>query len=207
MLIFLHDKTVDMNLRRLFQIHSNTLEPHSGEILLSEPTMNSLHFERSAVLLIDHSEEEGTFGLIMNKPLRFKLNEVVELFNDFDAPVYLGGPVGDNQIYFVHTLGELIPDSCKIMEGLYWGGNSEILNTLIEQGIANKNNVRFFLGYSGWDKGQLVDELDRNSWAVSKASSHLLFSTPADQLWKTLLNRMGKEYCFWSRFPKNPEEN
>ena len=196
-----------MNFRNLFQIRSNTLDPHSGEVLLSEPTMNSLHFGRSVVLLIDHSEEEGTFGLIMNKPLRIKLNEVVDTFNDYDAPVYLGGPVSDNQIYFMHTLGDLIPDSCKIMEGLYWGGNSEILNTLIEQGIANKNNVRFFLGYSGWEKGQLVDELEGNSWAVGKANSHLLFNTPADQLWKTILDRMGKEYALWSRFPKNPEEN
>ena len=183
------------------------MEPHAGEVLLSEPTMNSLHFGRSVVLLIDHSEEEGTFGLIMNKPLRIKLNEVVDVFNDYDAPVYLGGPVSDNQIYYVHTLGDLIPDSCKIMEGLYWGGNSEVLNTLIEQGIADKNNVRFFLGYSGWDKGQLANELEGNSWAVGKATSHLLFHTPSDQLWKTLLERLGREYSVWSRFPKNPEEN
>jgi len=196
-----------MNLRKLFQIRSNTMKPHAGEVLLSEPTMNSLHFGRSVVLLIDHSEEEGTFGLIMNKPLRIKLNEVVDAFNDFDAPVYLGGPVSDNQIYYVHTLGDLIPDSCKIMEGLYWGGNSEVLNTLIEQGIADKHNVRFFLGYSGWDKGQLADELEGNSWAVGKATSHQLFHTPSDQLWKTLLERLGKEYSVWSRFPKNPEEN
>ena len=196
-----------MNLRKLFQIRSNTLEPHAGEVLLSEPTMNSLHFGRSVVLLIDHSEEEGTFGLIMNKPLRIKLNEVVDAFNDYDAPVYLGGPVSDNQIYYVHTLGDLIPDSCKILEGLYWGGNSEVLNTLIEQGIADKNNVRFFLGYSGWDKGQLANELEGNSWAVSKTTSHQLFHTPSDQLWKTLLERLGREYSVWSRFPKNPEEN
>lgn len=196
-----------MELRRLFRIRSNTLEPKSGEVLLSEPTMNSLHFGRSVVLLIDHSEEEGTFGLIMNKPLRIKLNEVAEIFSEFDAPVYLGGPVSENQIYFIHTLGELIPDSYRIMDGLYWGGNAEVLNTLIEQGIAGKNNVRFFLGYSGWEKGQLVGELKNNSWAVGKTNSHLLFSTPSDQLWKTTLDRLGKEYTMWSRFPKNPEEN
>lgn len=196
-----------MNLRRRFQIRSNTFDPKPGEVLLSEPTMNDLHFGRSVVLLIDHNDEEGTFGIIMNKPLRIKLNEVVEVFNDFDAPVYLGGPVAENQIFFMHTLGNLIPESCKIMDGLYWGGDAEVLNTMIEQGIASKSNVRFFLGYSGWEKGQLVNELERNSWAVGKANSHLLLNTPANQLWDTLISRMGKDYEMWRRFPKNPEEN
>lgn len=196
-----------MNLRRRFQIRSNTFNPKPGEVLLSEPTMNDLHFGRSVVLLIDHNDEEGTFGIIMNKPLRIKLNEVVDVFNDFNAPVYLGGPVAENQIFFMHTLGDLIPESCKIMEGLYWGGDAEALNTLIEQGIADNSKVRFFLGYSGWEKGQLVDELERNSWAVSKVSSHLLLNTPTDQLWKAIVSRMGKDYEMWSRFPKNPEDN
>ena len=196
-----------MDIRKLFQIQSNTLEPKPGEILLSEPTMCDFHFGRSVVLLIDHNEAEGTFGIIMNKPLGTKLNEIVDVFQDFDAPVYLGGPVAENQIFFMHTLGDLIPNSCKIIDGLYWGGDTETLNALIEQGIADKNNVRFFLGYSGWTAGQLVDELERNSWIVCKATAKTLFNTPIQQLWTTLVTRMGKEYEMWKRFPKNPEDN
>ena len=78
-----------MDLRELFQIQSNTFDPKPGEVLLSEPTMNDLHFGRSAVLLIDHNDTEGTFGIIMNKPLRMKLNELADTFSDFDAPMYL----------------------------------------------------------------------------------------------------------------------
>ena len=196
-----------MDFKKLFQIQSNTFEPKSGEILLSEPTMNDFHFGRSVVLLIDHNDAEGTFGIIMNKPLNVKLKELVDVFNDFDAPVYLGGPVAENQIFFMHTLGDLIPESCKIIDGLYWGGDAETLNTLIEQGIADKNNVRFFLGYSGWEAGQLTSELERNSWVVCKANAKTLFTTPIDQLWSTLVTRMGKEYEMWKRFPKKPEEN
>ena len=196
-----------MDFRDLFQIRTNTLNPEPGDVLLSEPTMNDLHFGRSVVLLIDHNDTEGTFGIIMNKPLRIKLNEVVDVFNDFNAPLFLGGPVAENRIFFMHTLGDLVPDSCKIIDGLYWGGDTEVLNTLIEQGIADNSNVRFFLGYSGWEKGQLLSELERNSWAVCKANSHLLLNTPVNQLWKTLVARMGKEYEMWNRFPKNPEEN
>ena len=196
-----------MDLRKLFQIQSNTIEPKPGEILLSEPTMGDLHFGRAAVLLIDHSDAEGTFGIIMNKPLIMRLNELVDTFNDFDAPVYLGGPVAENKIFFMHTLGDLIPESCKIIDGLYWGGDAGVLNTLIGQGIANKNNTRFFLGYSGWEAGQLVSELERNSWVVCKAGAKTLLNTPPDQLWNTLVGRMGQEYALWNRFPKNPENN
>lgn len=196
-----------MDLRELFQIRSNTLDPQPGDVLLSEPTMNDLHFGRSAVLLIEHNDTEGSFGIIMNKPLRIKLSEVVDTFNDFDAKVYLGGPVAENKLFFIHTFGDLIPESYKITEGLYWGGDTEVLNTLIEQGIADESKVRFFLGYSGWEAGQLRNELERNSWAVAQANSHLLLNTPTRDLWKALLARLGKEYSLWSRFPKNPEEN
>lgn len=196
-----------MDLRKLFQIQSNTLEPQPGELLLSEPTMNDFHFGRAAVLLIDHNDAEGTFGIIMNKPLKMKLNELVDEFNEFDAPVFWGGPVAENRIFFMHTLGDVIPETCKIMDGLYWGGDAEVLNTLIGQGIANRSNVRFFLGYSGWEAGQLANELGRNSWAVCQSNAKTLWNTPPDQLWKTLVNRLGKAYGMWSRFPKNPEEN
>lgn len=196
-----------MDLKNLFQIRSNTLKPEQGDLLLSEPTMNDLHFGRSVILLVDHNESEGSFGIIMNKLLNVRLSEIVDVFEDFDAPVYLGGPVAENQIFYMHTLGDIIPNSCKIMDGLYWGGDTDTLNELIAQGIVNQNNVRFFLGYSGWEAGQLVNELSRNSWIVSKTNSKMLLSIPTDQMWATYVSRMGKEYGMWSRFPKNPEEN
>ena len=196
-----------MDLRELFQIRSNTLDPHAGEVLLSEPTMNDLHFGRSVVLLIEHNDTDGSFGIILNKPLHITLSEVTETINGFDAKVYLGGPVAENKLFFIHTFGDLIPESHKIMDGLYWGGDTEVLNTLIAQGIADEHKVRFFLGYSGWEPGQLRSELERNSWAVAQANSHQILNTPSRELWKTLLAHLGKDYRLWSRFPKNPEEN
>lgn len=196
-----------MDHRKRFQILSNTLKPQQGDLLLSEPTMNDFYFGRSVVLLIDHSEAEGSFGIIMNKPLNVRLKEIVDVFEDFDAPVYLGGPVAENQIFFMHTLGDIVPDTCKVMDGLYWGGDTDTLNELIAQGICTQKNVRFFLGYSGWEAGQLADELARNSWIVSKTNGKTLLTTPTDQMWKTYVSHMGKEYEMWSRFPKNPEDN
>lgn len=213
--IFLHsasqkDYLCGMKLDKLdkrFQIHSNSLDPKQGDILISEPLMNDFHFGRSVVLLVDHSEADGTFGVIVNKQLDVSVNQLVDDFPDFDAPIYLGGPVAEDQIFFMHTLGNLIPDACKIMEGLYWGGDNKTLDTLIATGIANEDNVRFFLGYSGWESGQLVGELVRNSWLVSHVSTDRLLTTTPSKMWETYVNNLGKDYEMWKHFPMNAEDN
>lgn len=196
-----------MKLDKRFQIRSNSLDPKQGDILISEPLMNDFHFGRSVVLLVDHSEADGSFGIIVNKKLDVSVNQIVDDLPDFDAPVYLGGPVADDQIFFMHTLGDLIPESCEIMDGLYWGGDNKVLDTLIATGIANEDNVRFFLGYSGWESGQLVGELVRNSWLVSQVSTEELLATPTDKMWSDYVSQLGKDYEMWQRFPVNAEDN
>ena len=196
-----------MNLDKRFIIHSNSLEPKAGNILISEPLMNDFHFGRSVVLLIDHVESEGSFGIIINNTLNVSVNHIVDVFPDFEGLVFLGGPVADNQLFFIHTLGPLIPDSEPIMEGLYWGGDVETLKTLISIGIANESNTRFYLGYAGWDAGQLVTELVRNSWLVSETSAKQFFSVQPDRMWQTFVNQLGSPYEMWGRFPKNVDDN
>ena len=169
--------------------------------------MNDFHFGRSVVLLIDHEETEGTFGVIINKRLNVNVNHIVDEFPDFEAPVYLGGPVADNQLFFIHTLGDLIPESSLITEGLYWGGDIETLKTLISTGIANEDNTRFYLGYSGWDSGQLVSELVRNTWLIGGITVEHLFGIPEEKMWQTFVNQMGSPYEMWKRFPRNFEDN
>ena len=196
-----------MNLDECFKIRTNSLDPKAGNILISEPLMNDFHFGRSVVLLIDHVESEGSFGIIINKTLNASVNHITDAFPDFDAPVFLGGPVADNQLFFIHTLGPLIPDSDPIMEGLFWGGNAETLKTLISTGIANETNTRFYLGYAGWDSGQLVSELVRNSWLVSNITAKQFFSVAPERMWQAFVNQLGSPYEMWLRFPKNVEDN
>lgn len=196
-----------MDLGEKFVIRSNSLDPKQGNILISEPLMHDFHFGRSVILLVDHNAAEGTLGLIVNKRLNATVGEIVDDFHDFDAPVYLGGPVADNQLFFIHTLGEMIPDASPIIDGLYWGGDKETLKTLINTGIANEDNTRFYLGYSGWDAGQLVSELVRNSWLVGNITTQQLFRIPEGDMWETFVSHAGKPYAMWKRFPKNFEEN
>jgi len=105
-------------------------EPHSGKILISEPFLNDFYFKRSIVLLAEHTTE-GSFGLIVNKPVDLSLNEVIKDFSDFDAKVFIGGPVRTDSLFVLHTLGNIIPDSQKIIEGIYWGGNMELIKNMI----------------------------------------------------------------------------
>ena len=196
-----------MDLREKFVIRSNSLKPKQGNILISEPLMNDFHFGRSVILLIDHTESEGSFGIIINKQLEVDVNQIVEEFPDFEAPAYLGGPVADNQLFFIHSLGDIIPDSYPIIDGLYWGGDHQTLRTLINTGIANEENTRFYLGYAGWDAGQLVTELVRNSWLVSDITTDQFFNTPPETMWSEFVSRLGGPYEMWNRFPKNFEDN
>ena len=196
-----------MDLGEKFVIRSNSLEPKQGKILISEPLMTDFHFGRSVILLIDHEESEGSFGIIINKKLEVQVNHIVDEFPDFEAPVYLGGPVADSQLFFIHTLGEMIPESFPIVDGLFWGGDHETLATLIHTGIANEDNVRFYLGYAGWEAGQLVGELVRNSWLISDITAEQYLNTPPDQMWQTFVNKMGSAYEMWKRFPKDYQDN
>lgn len=196
-----------MDLGERFKIRSNSLEPKQGNILISEPLMNDFHFGRSVILLIDHEETEGSFGIIINKKLNASVSQIVDEFTDFEAPAYLGGPVADNQLFFIHTLGDLIPESTPVLDGLFWGGDAEVLKTLISTGIANEENTRFYLGYAGWDSGQLVDELVRNSWLVGSITAEQLFNIPEEAMWQTFVNQLGSPYEMWGRFPKNVEDN
>lgn len=196
-----------MNIDKLLHIQSNKLAPQKGKILISEPLMHDFYFGRSVVLLVEHEAEEGSFGVIMNKVVGRTLNEVVQGFPEFDAPVYLGGPVQQNNLFYIHQLGELIPQSERIMDGLYWGGDIETIRSMMETGHLSPGQIRFYLGYSGWDAGQLHSELERNSWLVSDASVLSLLQTRSHLMWRHFVRRMGSPYEKWLTLPEDPSLN
>ena len=195
-----------MKKEELFKIQSNTLNVATGNVLISEPFMNDFHFRRSVILIIDHNEE-GSLGVIFNKRLAIPFNEIVQGFPDFKADVYLGGPVETDRIFFIHTVGDMIPDSYKISEGLYWSGNINVLKSMIKMDLIKPHEVRFYVGYAGWDSGQLRNELKANTWLVGKFSSKQLLSTIPGKMWKNFVRQMGKRYMLWDKFPVNPSEN
>lgn len=190
----------------IIKIKTNNVKPGKGKILISEPFLVDYFFKRSVVLLAEHNAE-GTFGVILNKPVKATFNEVVKDFPNFPAHVYLGGPVQGDSLFFIHTLGELVPDSSEIFKGLFWGGDIETVRELISLNEVNVEQIRFFIGYSGWGPRQLDDELKRNSWVVSNINTEFLMKARPDLMWNQTLKQLGGYYSFWTNFPDDPAQN
>ncbi len=185
----------------------NTNKPKSGTILISEPFIEDKYFTRSVIFLCDHGDE-GSFGFVLNNYIETSLQEMIADFPDIDVRVSLGGPVDSSNLFFIHTLPDLIPNSQEIAEGMYIGGNFADVVSLLKKQPKEITNFRFFVGYSGWDANQLEAELKEKSWIVlpKVANKHILDSHN-DDLWKDLMDRLGGKFKVMSTFPKNPSHN
>lgn len=175
-----------------------------GSLLLSEPFMFDENFRRTVVLVCSHTAAEGTVGIILNKPVNLRLNDIVEEFPAFKGKMFLGGPVGTDTLQFIHSLGEEIEGSVRISDHIYWGGDFEQLRSLVNLGKVKPDDVRFYLGYSGWSTGQLQQELEDNSWIIAKATFKYIFQSDYNLLWKTIMKDMGGVYETMANYPENP---
>ena len=188
-----------------FKIDKKDLVPKKGKILISEPFFDDNYFGRSVVLLTEH-DEKGSVGFILNRFTDIKLHEIVPELKNIDTSVTIGGPVETNTLHYLHTLGDLIPNSIKIFNNLYWGGDFEHTVTLLQSGIISKDKIRFFMGYSGWEKGQLERELENNYWVISKLTAKDIM-TKDRKIWQKSLEKLGGKYKTWINTPSNPELN
>lgn len=182
------------------------IEPGPGILLIADPFLKDPNFLRTVVLLCDHTAD-GSFGFVLNKKIEQTLDELLVNFDDFKLPVYYGGPVQTDTIHFVHQYPDLIPDSVKVSNDIYWGGNFETVAALIKNNSINHNKIKFFIGYSGWGKEQLIGELDEKSWLTVTATKKLVFSTAPTDVWKGSLQHLGGEYEMMVNFPIDPQLN
>ena len=182
-------------------------KPTKGHLLVAEPSIiGDVSFNRSVVLLADHSET-GSVGFILNKILDFSLKDLIpELDGSFK--VYNGGPVEQDNLYFIHKIPELIPESIEIANGIYWGGNFDMVKKLISEEQITEKQIKFFLGYSGWDANQLEEELNAHSWIVIPNEEKTdIIEKPYNSFWKDQMLQLGGEYILWSNSPENPSYN
>lgn len=184
----------------------NSFTAEKGNLLIAEPFMKDPYFKRSVVLLCEH-ESNGTVGLILNHPLGIQLKEVLPDFPDFDAAVFLGGPVNPQNLFFLHRHGG-IPGSIEISKDLYWDGDFEVLKSLIQNGEVNSQEIRFFLGYSGWDFDQLQNEIEGQSWLINRIDNQDILNIPPEDLWKHSIKSMEKKQAtMMADFPEDPSLN
>jgi len=190
----------------IFKIKTNNVSPKKGRILISEPFLSGSYFNRSVIFLVAHSAK-GTVGFILNKKVDFPIHDVFPDFPKFNTDVYLGGPVATDSIYFIHKLGSKLPGSIHVLGDLYWGGDFEVLKHDIASGKIQPNDIRFFLGYSGWDAGQLEGELKENSWLVTDVDEESVMQKLSEDSWFDFVKKAGERYSIWENFPENPSFN
>jgi len=188
-----------------FKVENENMAPRQGRILISEPLLNDSYFKRSVVLLTEHSEN-GSVGFVLNKPVDLTIQDVIKDFPKFDTHLYVGGPVGKDTVHYIHTLGELIPNSVHVKDNIYWGGDFDRVKEVIAEGLIEPSQIRFFLGYSGWSPRQLEGEIENNAWLISEVEGSWIMS-PDKNMWKEVLNSLGNRYKIWTNCPENPALN
>ena len=175
----------------------------SGKILLAEPFMLDPNFKRSAVLLCDHSKDDGSVGVILNKPLQTKIDELIDEFPSFDSEVFFGGPVQMDTVHYLHNVGDLLEESIEVCRGVFWGGDFEKLKFLVAQELIKPHQIRFFVGYSGWSEGQLTDELNYGSWVLANMDANYVFKSEPETLWQSIMENKGSTYSVIAQMPED----
>ncbi|MDR1407399.1 MAG: YqgE/AlgH family protein [Tannerella sp.] len=193
--------------KNIFEVKHNDLRPQKGRILISEPFLHDIYFQRSVVLLVEHNAR-GSMGFVLNKRIDLIVNDFFpELKNLPDIPVYLGGPVSASHLFFLHVLGRKIPHGVQIDENLYFDGNFDALKKYILDRNPVEGYIKFFLGYSGWTENQLNGEIIGNSWLVSTSTSVEIMQAGDDAFWKKSVRSLGSPYDTWTNYPKYPDMN
>ncbi|HEX4666806.1 MAG TPA: YqgE/AlgH family protein, partial [Chthoniobacterales bacterium] len=170
--------------------------------LVAHPNMLDPNFRRSVLFITAHDEEDGAIGIILNRPLDKHVSEIVadptpEALGD--VPVFLGGPVGTNQLMFAAFDWE--------------GRNSLSLNQNVDLEAAHqlaandKSALRAFVGYAGWTAGQLENELRQNAWVLQKPDRAALKPERLPRLWFEIMRSLGPWFKMLAAAPDDPSLN
>jgi len=194
----------------LFNIDINSERiPRGGSLLVAEPFLREQYFHHAVICLVDYEPRGSAMGVVLNNPTSYTLQDLVSKVTvKTPIPVFCGGPMSCDRLYFIHTLGDVIPESRHINDSLSIGGDFETLLSVINDGYDIDGAVRFFVGYSGWSPGQLDDELIKKVWAITEIlDPHTLLMGAEDQYWHRIVRSMGSDFRGWLYHPRNPHYN
>ena len=178
---------------------------YKGKILISTPDISGDIFSRSVVLVVDHNEN-GAFGLILNKKNNNMSSRLLDIFG-FKVDVYEGGPVENDKIFFICKGRPITEIYSEITDEFYLTEDIEnVVSAIIEQRIS-VNDIKVFSGYSGWAAQQLEGEIRRKMWTVVDVYN-LDYTTSSDQsLWKNIMQNLGGEFLLWANAPQDVSMN
>ena len=179
---------------------------HKGKIIIANPFLQGPIFERSVVFMIEHNNE-GAIGFILNQPTGITVGQAFSRIKDCEFPVYYGGPVDDDILYYIHSLGEKATKSVKVSDNLYWGGDFDDICDLIEKGEVSSDQIKFFIGYSGWSDLQLEREFEKDSWIICDCKKGYIFNDQDKSLWNKCLESKKNKISIYSKFAHTPSLN
>ena len=176
-----------------------------GSLLLAEPYGQDPWFGRAVVWIVSQ-EDEGTFGFMVNKPLNLSLGETIGDFPPGPFMPYLGGPVQTQTLNYIHRLGaSMIPNSLHVADGIYWGGDYDVVRQMIMTGELHPDQIKFFLGSVGWGSGQLEEEFLRGDWGAIPGEDYDLIGH-THNLWYDIVES-SEAYARWALVPEDPADN
>jgi putative transcriptional regulator len=177
-----------------------------GQILVARPLLNDGDFKRTVVLLAEHTEQ-GSLGFVLNKPMHLNLKDVLPGMDNLKIPVYYGGPIAQNQLFYVHTAGKEISNSIHIQNNYYWSGSFLEITDKLKSGELSPGQIRFFIGYSGWGAGQLAEELEEKVWGLLDSHTTEFLNKHPDDIWPEQVARLGKNYKVFADIAQDPSLN
>ncbi|MGE9311798.1 YqgE/AlgH family protein [Niabella sp. CJ426] len=148
---------------------------YQGKILSSTSSMDDPNFDSSVVFIAEHNEQ-GALGFVINKIFNRTLNDLVEFSGSPAFPLYEGGPVDQEHLYFVHHRSDLIPGGTPIIDDIYLGGDFKKTIEQINNNSLTSKDIKIFIGYCGWDTGELEAEIEEGSWEVKELDVSALFT-------------------------------
>ncbi|TCZ69573.1 YqgE/AlgH family protein [Flaviaesturariibacter aridisoli] len=150
------------------------MELRAGIFLHSTPLLDDTVFA-DVVLFLKEYNASGALGVIVNRPHGRSLHELVEFRHSRPLPLFYGGPVAEQHLYFLHRRPDLIGGGEPVVDGVYWGGDFPSAVRAYNNKTLDLSGIKVFVGYCGWDAGELEAEVEEGSWLLSGLPVEVVF--------------------------------
>ena len=188
-------------------------DPKAGRLLVATPVLGDPNFRRAVVLIVEHEVTEGTLGVVLNRPTKIPVGQVLEQWTELatdPSVLFRGGPVAQNSALALAMVpGKDEPLGWRALDGAPALARLGLLDLdapprLLAPAITS---LRVYAGYAGWSPGQLEAEIDEGAWFLLPAEPGDVFVAEPEHLWRTVLRRQEGDLAFLATYPDDPGLN